>query len=548
MQTHYMRHVGARASIAGLLQALAMLLSALTILAWTPGALAHASLIASTPATGAVLSQAPDAVQLTFNEPVSPLVLKIVQPDGTVKDIAHVEALSTGLQVPLPRLDQQGAYGLSWRVVSEDGHPIGGTVTFSIGVKGIGHVQESSMYPGRSALIWLSRLGGYIGLFFGIGLALWRSLAAMDSDKRRLALGLVALAGGATVFNVGLLGIDALDGPVSSLLSTDPWRAALSTSFGLSAVLALVAVACAALVWFATSSMTRRILAIAALILLGASLAASGHASSAPPTWLARPAIWLHALAITLWIGSLLPLADSLLGRAPDLSRLRRFSRHIPVVLLVLLVSGGVLVYLQFDAPSSIWRTAYGRVLAIKLCFVAALLGLGAYNRYRLTPAVLGARPVAQRAMRRVIYVEFAFAVVVLAVVALWRFTPPPRALHSIQAVTTASATSAAHFHSAAAMADLLLERPAPGRPAALTLYLTKADLTPLAAQEVDIEFSNADAGVEPIVFSAKQADDGTWKVKDIDLPNLPRWNVRIDALVSDFDRISLETSFEMPN
>jgi copper transport protein len=363
-----------------------------------------------------------------------------------------------------------------------------------------------------------------------------------------LALGLVALAGGATVFNVGLLGIDALDSPVSSLLSIDPWRAALSTSFGLSAVLALAAVACAALVWFATSSMTRRILAIAALILLGASLAASGHASSAPPTWLARPAIWLHVLAITLWIGSLLPLADSLLGGAPDLSRLRRFSRHIPVVLLVLLVSGGVLVYLQFDAPSSIWRTAYGRVLAIKLCFVAALLGLGAYNRYRLTPAVLGARPVAQRAMRRVIYVEFAFAVVVLAVVALWRFTPPPRALHSIQAVTTASATSAAHFHSAAAMADLLLERPAPGRPAALTLYLTKADLTPLAAQEVDIEFSNADAGVEPIVFSAKQADDVTWKVKDIDLPNLPRWNVRIDALVSDFDRISLEASFEMPN
>jgi copper transport protein len=277
-------------------------------------------------------------------------------------------------------------------------------------------------------------------------------------------------------------------------------------------------------------------------------LAASGHASSAPPTWLARPAIWLHVLAITLWIGSLLPLADSLLGGAPDLSRLRRFSRRIPVVLLVLVVSGGVLVYLQFDTPSSIWQTAYGRVLAIKLCFVAALLGLGAYNRYRLTPAVLGARPVAQRAMRRIIYVEFVLSVVVLAVVALWRFTPPPRALHSTQAVTAASSATSAHFHSAAAMADLLLERPATGRPATLTLYLTKADLTPLPAQDVDIEFSNADAGVEAIVFSAKQADDGTWQVQEIDLPSLPRWNVRIDALVSDFDRISLEASLDMPN
>src|SRR5690606_29959199 len=129
--------------------------------------------------------------------------------------------------------------------------------------------------------------------------------------KRPLAVGLLILGAAATLMNVGLLGIDAMDRPAAALLSPAPWRTALSTSFGLSAVLALAALAFAALAFYTAISTTRRPLALTALVLLGASLAASGHASSAPPAWLARPAVWMHAIAITLWIGSLLPLAYS---------------------------------------------------------------------------------------------------------------------------------------------------------------------------------------------------------------------------------------------
>jgi copper transport protein len=303
MQTHFMRRVGACASLPGLPQALVLLLVVLTMLVWAQGASAHASLIASTPMAGAVLPQAPATVRLTFNEPVSPLVLKIIQPDGSVKEIAQPEVLPAGLDVPLPALNQEGAYGLSWRVVSADGHPIGGTVTFFVGVKGASRNQETLATPGRSALIWLARLCGYIGLFFGIGLAVCRALTSVRGDKRRLAIALLALAAVATLLNAGLLGIDALDRPVSALLSTDPWRTAYSTSFGLSAVLALAALACAATVWYVATSTTRRLLAAMALMMLGASLAVSGHAGSAPPAWLARPAVWVHAIASGLFAG-----------------------------------------------------------------------------------------------------------------------------------------------------------------------------------------------------------------------------------------------------
>ncbi|MBO9357623.1 copper resistance protein CopC [Bordetella petrii] len=488
MPTHILCRVDARASLLDLQRVLARWLCVLVMLAWAPGAgrrapgpLAHASLIASTPRAGAVLPQAPATARLTFNESVSPLVIKVIQPDGSIKDITHTEVLSAGLEVPLPTLDQQGSYVLSWRVVSADGHPVGGTVPFSVGVQGISGIQKSSTHPARNFLIWLSRLGGYIGLFFGVGLAACHALGTVRGDKRRLAFGLLALGAGASLFNVGLLGIDALDRPLSGLFDAGPWRTAFSTSFGLAAALALAALTCAALAWQTAASSTRKRIAAMALMLLGASLAASGHASSAPPTWLARPAVWLHALAITLWIGSLLPLAHSLQDTA-DRGLLNRFSRLIPLVLFMLFVSGGILVVVQFDEPSSLWLTAYEQVLALKLALVIVLLGLGAYNRYRLTGAVLDGHPAARRSMRRIIYVECALALAILSVVALWRFTSPPRALIS----TPASSTEiTAHLHSDAAMADLSLAPSLHAGPATLTLYLSNADSTPPIAQEV---------------------------------------------------------------
>src|SRR5690606_33285328 len=145
--------------------------------------------------------------------------------------------------------------------------------------------------------------------------------------------------------------------------------------------------------------------------------------------------------------------------------------------LLILFLSGGVLIYLQFDTPSSMWRTAYGQVLALKLALLTVLVGLGAYNRYRLTRAVLGEQDRARCVMRRVIYVECVLAVAILATVALWRFTPPPRALNVAPETPT---LVSAHIHTDSAMADLSLTSATQGHTATLTLYLSNTDLTPL--------------------------------------------------------------------
>ena len=54
----------------------------------SPAAFAHAALTGSRPSEGSVLPQSPTHLVLNFNEPVSPLLLRIFGPDRSVSDLA----------------------------------------------------------------------------------------------------------------------------------------------------------------------------------------------------------------------------------------------------------------------------------------------------------------------------------------------------------------------------------------------------------------------------------------------------------------------------
>src|SRR5699024_10008653 len=141
---------------------------------------------------------------------------------------------------------------------------------------------------------------------------------------------------------------DALGQPIAAVWHEDVWQAAGRTSAGLSAALVLACVGVALLGWFARSRVIKRWLAAAAVVLLGLSLAATGHASSAPPQLLARPSVWLHGLAALFWVGAFIPLWLTLTPQnTTNLSNLRVFSRFIPLALLLLIASGVTLAILQ---------------------------------------------------------------------------------------------------------------------------------------------------------------------------------------------------------
>jgi copper transport protein len=63
------------------------------------------------------------------------------------------------------------------------------------------------------------------------------------------------------------------------------------------------------------------------------------------------------------------------------------------------------------------------------LAAVLVLMALAAINRYALTPRIVAKDGFAARRLVRSISVELLVVVVVLGLVATWRFTPPPRSL-----------------------------------------------------------------------------------------------------------------------
>ena len=96
-------------------------------------AYAHAQLVAADPAAGTVVAEAPSAVTLAFSEPVRPLVFRWFPPAGATPVDGVGAAMGESVSVHLPPDPAGGTWLLSWRVVSADGHPVGGSHAFSIG-------------------------------------------------------------------------------------------------------------------------------------------------------------------------------------------------------------------------------------------------------------------------------------------------------------------------------------------------------------------------------------------------------------------------------
>jgi copper transport protein len=180
-------------------------------------------------------------------------------------------------------------------------------------------------------------------------------------------------------------------------------------------------------------------------------------------------------------------------------------------------------------------------VLACKLAAVAVLLGLAAINRYRLVPRFMAEGVAAAPALAASLACELVIALGILALVALWRFTPPPRAL-------AAAAPISIHIHGEKAMIEIDRDR-APGRGASLTVL--DGAFRPLAVKEVALVFANPAAGIEPMRRAATRAGAGAdaslWRVEDLRIPFAGRWTVRAELLVGDFEKLTIEDTFVLP-
>jgi len=97
-------------------------------------ALAHDELIGSNPKDGASLASAPTRVILYFEEAPGdgPATLNVVGPAGQPVTASSPAVSGATVSAPLKTLTAQGHYTITFRIISDDGHPVSGTLGFTL--------------------------------------------------------------------------------------------------------------------------------------------------------------------------------------------------------------------------------------------------------------------------------------------------------------------------------------------------------------------------------------------------------------------------------
>lgn len=169
---------------------------------------------------------------------------------------------------------------------------------------------------------------------------------------------------------------------------------------------------------------------------LGAAMAATsfawtGHTHSLGPNVFPVLLLGVHLLAAAFWLGALVPLG--IIAREGDLAKTASSSARFGAAAVfgvgAMLAAAAALLWLLLGGFVDLRDSTYGRIAALKLALVAALLCLAAFNKLRLTPRLLRGDVRAARHLRTSLRFELLFGLLVLTVTAALTSVAGPPAL-----------------------------------------------------------------------------------------------------------------------
>lgn len=164
----------------------AVVVAFLTLVGFATPAFAHNQLIGSNPANEASVPSSPAAVELTFDQPVQNgeglNAIAITGPEGTNWSVGPAEVASNVVTASVDGLGPAGVYKIGYRILSADGHPVSGELTFTLTTAGDGapapastasdiEASDSSSDDGGLP-IWVWILGAVVLLGAGLTVAL----------------------------------------------------------------------------------------------------------------------------------------------------------------------------------------------------------------------------------------------------------------------------------------------------------------------------------------------------------------------------------------
>lgn len=529
---------------AALLAGLTALIVALLTVAVPGSASAHAQLVSTDPADGAVVPAAPAELTLTFNEPVRLVedTVRVLDPAGADLDV-NTRAVDAQVIAELPSDVPDGTYVVSWRVISADSHPVAGAFTFSVGAP-----SESAAEPaaagddrGVAAATVTAQAAAYLGLLGAAGLVVFQvvllpAAQRTSAHSRRLhgtALAGAAIAAPALLVLLPLTSARQTGAGLGAMADPDAWADQLTAAPGWTAWLAIAGLALASVV-------ARRprpgpvwpVLGLAGAGLAVGSLAIAGHTRTFGPGWLVVSSDLLHVACAAVWFGGLIGLWIVLRG-ADAVSAgtvVTRFSAAAAALVFALSVAGVLLGWRIVGSWSALFGTAYGVTLLVKGGLAAAVVAVAAYNRYRLLPQLT--RTPSWPVLRRTVGVEAGIIVVILA---LTGFLVEQNPREEPPAVASATAVAAHSDLGADGNVELTLTPGALGENT-LVLDLTDPAGAPLVPHHPPtVRLTQPDAGLGPFEHVVTETRPGSYEAT-VNVPLSGEWVVEVAVRISEFD------------
>ena len=400
------------------------------------------------------------------------------------------------------------------------------------------------------AALWAAKVVIYVGLFVGVGGAFFRAWIAdlaFARGTRRRSWRCSPSDWSRSPVSVGLQGLDALELPLSGLQQKAAWEAGLETAYGLTAIAAAVALFAGL---FAVAAKSARVgprpCRWPACSAPGSRSSLSGHASTAEPRLVSRPAVFVHAVCVAFWIGALLPLLRAVRAARlgpPQLGTAARtfFARDSVPRSCCWSRAGSGSPCVQLGRIDALWTTSYGQVLACKLACVAVLAGAGRGQPLsagaELRAAAAPRPPGRSRPRSRS---SSSSRSPILALVALWRFTPPPRAL-------AAAAPISIHLHGEKAMAEIEIERRGRRSVRGRACWCSTARSGRSRSRRSRSCSPIPPPGSSRCAGPRRRAGESSWRIDDLRIPVAGRWNVRVEILISDFEKVTIEDTVALP-
>ncbi len=273
---------------------------------------------------------------------------------------------------------------------------------------------------------------GFIALFQAVGnvlfVAMFADLLGSSTASIRNSARNSAWLAVASIALYQLLGAARMTGEYAGLGNWSMQALSFSSNVGVAneiRVLGLLLIAFSV----ARSGTGAVLAAVTAACMVVMSFVITGHTAASPQRWLLAPLLVVHLWVVAFWFGSLWPLLQ-MSSREPNpvaVAVIEKFSAIATWLVPGIAVAGVVMAFVLLPDVSAL-LAPYGLLLLAKIAGFAVLLGLAAFNKWRLLPSIAAGQGGAMQSFRRNVVLEIVLLCGVLIVTAFMTglYSPEP--------------------------------------------------------------------------------------------------------------------------